>query len=229
MTDQSATPPAVKPGVSWADFSLAATERRIVRWQRSGIVERLARCGHWVYCQNADSLEVHAIRPFNRVMKCEIIEGDEARAIAEGMDQRIAAVRATLRRGQIVRVKALWYTRHGLMCWLPEGFLVFNPYARLTREVLKSPAEYREIVKPGDEFDAKVKVVRSEGVIVSRRSLFPKPPGAKPKPPAKAHRLPKKPVPVVEKKSVKPAPAAAPPAPLSTPAAKPRVRHIIRG
>lgn len=214
-------------GMPWGEFRAAAERKQIVKWS-GGLVERLFIRAGKVWCQRAESLACHPIYGHpKRNMKCALLEEGEALVVAAEMDRRLEEAAAALPRGQIVRVKAVFYTPRGVICALPGGLLGFNPNHRLTREIFKTQEAYRKIVKIGDEFDAKVKV--DGGVIISRRSLFPKV-KTPPKPPKKK-KAPPPPAPKPTPPSLSPAPVApAAPAPVAVvpraPAApKERCKH----
>jgi ABC-type Fe3+-hydroxamate transport system substrate-binding protein len=168
------------------------------------------------------------------VLTCGLIDPDKAQELSADMDARLKAARAALAVRQVVRVKALWFITKGVICGLPGGLTGFNPAYRLTRDA-KAPEPWK-VLKLGEEFDAKIKVMGADDfILVSRRSLFPrteqKKPAFKKKTDAK-----KKPAPTVEVRvsAAKPKNPAAPPIPMpavkvATPPAKPKVRHIIRG
>lgn len=221
--------------MTWEEFLEAATARQIVQWGKRGIIERLSVRGKSVWCQNVASLEVHPFRRWRNttVLTCGLIDPDKARELSADMDERLKAARAALSVRQIVRVKALWFITKGVICALPGGLTGFNPAYRLTRDP-KAPEPWK-VLKLGEEFDAKIKVMGPDFILVSRRSLFPKP---EPTSKKKKSGAKKKATPAIEVRTATAppkAPAPPPTAPLPAakaaqpPPAKSRVRHIIRG
>ena len=219
--------------MTWEEFLAAAAARQIVQWGRRGIIERITLRGTTVWCQNVATLEVHPFRRWKSTttLTCGLIDPDKAQELSAEMDARLKVARAALSVRQVVRVKALWFITKGVICGLPGGLTGFNPAYRLTRDA-KAPEPWK-VLKLGEEFDAKIKVMGADDfILVSRRSLFPR--LEQKKPSSKKRPDLKKTAPTVEVRvsATKPKAPAAPPAPVAKVApspAKPKVRHIIRG